>query len=105
MRGRTATYECQCCGNGFTARVADRKRGWARFCSKSCKAKRQTQTGRKNGLPRPNGITPMLYKICHTCGDPAVNGVHHGDRIEWYCQNHEYDATLHPFDSEALGQW
>lgn len=26
---------CQCT---FTARVADRKRGWARFCSKSCKA-------------------------------------------------------------------
>lgn len=25
------------------ARVADRKRGWGKFCSKSCKAIRQTQ--------------------------------------------------------------
>ncbi len=31
---------CQCknCGGGFVAKKADRKRGWARFCSKSCKA-------------------------------------------------------------------
>jgi hypothetical protein len=38
-----ATCECKCknCGDMFTARVADRKRGWAKFCSKSCKAKRQ----------------------------------------------------------------
>ena len=37
------TCQCKCkfCGVMFTARVADRKRGWARFCSKSCKAKRQ----------------------------------------------------------------
>ena len=30
----------------FTARVADRKRGWAKYCSKSCKAKEQeSRTG------------------------------------------------------------
>lgn len=41
------TYRCQCCRNEFQAREADRKRGWARFCSKSCKAIRQVQrTGR-----------------------------------------------------------
>ena len=39
--GGTATYKCKCCGDPFTARVADRKRGWAKFCSKSCKAKKQ----------------------------------------------------------------
>jgi hypothetical protein len=40
---RGSTVECRCarCGDTFTARVADRKRGWARFCSKSCKAKTQ----------------------------------------------------------------
>lgn len=32
-----ATYTCHC-GDSFTARTADRRRGWARFCSKSCKA-------------------------------------------------------------------
>lgn len=36
----TATYKCFC-GVSFTARTADRKRGWARYCSKSCKARKQ----------------------------------------------------------------
>lgn len=36
-----ATYKCKTCGLPFEARVADRKRGWARFCSKSCKAIKQ----------------------------------------------------------------
>ena len=39
----TATYKCQRCGDPFTARTADRARGWARFCSKSCKAIKQEQ--------------------------------------------------------------
>ena len=37
----TATYSCRRCGKSFTARVADRNRGWALFCSKSCKASEQ----------------------------------------------------------------
>jgi hypothetical protein len=40
QRGKTSQYRCHC-GAMFTARVADRKRGWARFCSKSCKAVQQ----------------------------------------------------------------
>jgi hypothetical protein len=32
------TCEYDRCAKLFTARTADRKRGWARFCSKSCKA-------------------------------------------------------------------
>lgn len=38
-----AQYKCASCGDPFLARVADRKRGWARFCSKSCKAIKQEQ--------------------------------------------------------------
>ncbi len=37
----TGQYKCQGCGGTFTARTADRARGWARFCSKSCKARKQ----------------------------------------------------------------
>ena len=37
------TYKCSSCGKDFQARAADRNRGWARFCSKSCKAIKQTQ--------------------------------------------------------------
>jgi hypothetical protein len=40
---KTEIYICQRCREPFLARVADRNRGWARFCSKSCKAIKQTQ--------------------------------------------------------------
>ena len=36
------TCKCKCaCGATFTAKVADRRRGWARSCSKTCAAKRR----------------------------------------------------------------
>lgn len=42
---------CQHCGTAFEARPADVKRGWARFCSKSCKAKEQeNRTGQYRGM-------------------------------------------------------
>lgn len=40
-RGEKVTVKCKCCRQPFEARVADRRRGWGKFCSKSCKAKRQ----------------------------------------------------------------
>ena len=43
QRGVTGTYECLCCKDEFTARKADRARGWARYCSKRCKAIKQEQ--------------------------------------------------------------
>lgn len=37
---------CQQCGALFKAKPADVRRGWARFCSKSCKAiKQERRTG------------------------------------------------------------
>ena len=33
-----AEYACECCNRLFTARTADRERGWAQYCSKTCKA-------------------------------------------------------------------
>lgn len=43
---KKSQYKCASCGDLFTARVADRKRGWARYCSKSCKAiKQEARTG------------------------------------------------------------
>ncbi len=44
-RGKTVEVKCHC-GDTFTARVADRKRGWAKSCSKSCAA---TKTNQKTG--------------------------------------------------------
>jgi hypothetical protein len=45
-----ALYTCRC-GKDFTARTADRKRGWALFCSKSCKAyEQESRTGQYAAL-------------------------------------------------------
>jgi len=43
MRGAKIEVKCERCKTPFLARVADRKRGWGRFCSKSCKAIKQEQ--------------------------------------------------------------
>ena len=39
--------KCKGCKEPFMARVADRKRGWGEFCSKSCKATKQNTNKRK----------------------------------------------------------
>jgi hypothetical protein len=45
--------KCKTCRNIFGARQADVKRGWALYCSKSCKAiKQEQQTGQFKKLLR-----------------------------------------------------
>lgn len=102
MRGATVEVRCPC-GRMFTARVADRNRGWGRFCSKSCKAGEQSKRApkRRSRLPRPDGYTPMLFKDCAVCGAPAVNGVYINGGIEWGCALH-HDTT--PITA-GHGQW
>ncbi len=41
---RMTQRTCKKCQGQFMARTADVKRGWALFCSKSCKAKKQEKT-------------------------------------------------------------
>lgn len=41
VRGIKVIRECKKCGGSFMARTADVKRGWAKFCSKSCKSRNQ----------------------------------------------------------------
>ncbi len=41
-RGAKKQVKCRC-GAVFLARVADIKRGWGKYCSKSCKAKEQEE--------------------------------------------------------------
>lgn len=38
-RGAKVERPCATCGNPMQVREADVKRGWGRFCSKSCKAR------------------------------------------------------------------
>lgn len=117
MAGATAQYACKGCGGQFTARTADRARGWALFCSKACKAKKQVAQGGPSGpgqgygtgkskrrYPRHDGISPMKHKTCDTCGAPAINGVYTNDPdhpIEWGCALH-HDTT--PITA-GHGQW
>ena len=56
-RGKKVEVKCEQCKTPFMARVADRKRGWGRFCSKSCKAvKQERRTGQyRNYLNRSGG--------------------------------------------------
>ena len=45
------TRKCKYCHDPFPARTADVRRGWAKFCSKSCKAKEQERrTGQYSSL-------------------------------------------------------
>jgi hypothetical protein len=47
----TITKNCECCGKPMQVRSADVKRGWGKFCSKTCKARRQEQrTGQYSRL-------------------------------------------------------
>lgn len=43
---KTGMQSCTCawCGKPFKARAADIKRGWGKFCSKSCKASKQEKS-------------------------------------------------------------
>lgn len=64
MSSATATYKCLCCGDPFTARTADRARGWARYCSKSCKAKRQeARTGQYRALQQQSTNDQALHDV------------------------------------------
>jgi hypothetical protein len=51
VRGKSKEVTCKCCGTPFRARIADIKRGWGKYCSKSCKAIKQTQ---RTGYYGPN---------------------------------------------------
>jgi hypothetical protein len=48
---RMVDRKCQWCKGLFKARAADVKRGWAKFCSKSCKAmKQESRTGQYRAI-------------------------------------------------------
>lgn len=63
----TDVYQCAYCEKFFTARTADRKRGWARFCSKSCKAKQQCANKRRSEVSNNRAQTHFTWKKCN-CG-------------------------------------
>lgn len=57
-------FNCDNCGEGFIARVADRKRGWARFCSKSCKAVKQNRDIKESARRLKESSTASRKRRC-----------------------------------------
>lgn len=45
VKGEKVEAKCACCGTTFKVRKADIKRGWGKFCSKTCKARKQKYNG------------------------------------------------------------
>ena len=78
--------QCKHCGSSITVRLADHRRGWGKFCDKSCKAKHQEK---RNG-----------QHAAYLAGRGVSNL--HPERLKDYAN--DYDDT-HPFSSEGLGQW
>lgn len=84
---KTQTIICKCgCGRKKEVRVADIKRGWGKYFSKSCKAKDQEK---RTGQYRK--YTERQSRKSRVCQDE-------------YDDDEYYYATTHPFSSDALGQ-
>jgi hypothetical protein len=60
MTKRT-TKICRC-GTTFHPRTADIKRGWGKFCSKSCKATEQEQRTHQHYNYRNSGVSRKEFK-------------------------------------------
>ena len=43
-RGAMVEISCEACGRQKTVRLADRKRGWGRFCSKACSGRKRNDS-------------------------------------------------------------
>lgn len=88
-RGAKVAKICKCCGSKFLARKADCDRGWAMYCSKSCKASHAAKSRRRHAHTA-RGRMPSAAEIADayvTRNDPIA------------CDDE------HPLSSEALGQW
>ncbi|WMC11707.1 hypothetical protein PU634_04910 [Oceanimonas pelagia] len=63
-RGAKVERPCATCSKPMQVRAADVKRGWGRFCSKSCKAKHKSNECQEAPMfnpPRPT-LTPDMIK-------------------------------------------
>lgn len=68
--GSTVEVSCKWCECQFTARIADRKRGWAKCCSKACAARF-----------REFGYSKAAYEQKNPCGKRVPNIVRYSQRL------------------------
>jgi len=74
----TVDVACDWCAGKFTARTADRKRGWARFCSKPCKASKQAYGANKAFWEKANPGN-KASKLGRYADHPTRYADHHDD--------------------------
>lgn len=77
-RGAKVEVVCGNCKTKFMARVADRKRGWGKNCSKTCKAVKQSQTGGSDRHYQSKNIDPD-YDGDHEAGLNALHEAYMSD--------------------------
>lgn len=110
MSGSKVEVLCKNCKEPFMARVADRKRGWAKFCSKSCKAKKQSKSsgGKKYSL---NTIVSAFRegRVSEEYFVYIVNKYYPDSQRRVLAETgidvYEEQYNDHPHSCEALGQW
>jgi hypothetical protein len=94
--------QCKCCKQPISVRLADHKRGWGNFCSKSCKAKVQEQkNGQHKAYLNGRGVSNLHpERLKHY----SKEGYYLDDSDPFYPEWKEEEDT-HPFSSDGLGQW
>ncbi|WP_124624203.1 hypothetical protein [Burkholderia cenocepacia] len=87
--------KCEWCRKPFQARKVDVKRGWGRFCSKSCKAKKQEK--------RTGQYAELLIQTGGERPTPAR------DLPDWARREREHDDALYESTSshgqDDTGGW
>lgn len=66
-RGAMGMYNCEHCAKSFAARVADRNRGWARFCSKSCAMTAKQLMSAKPKTTNDEVVRVVVIPSCKMC--------------------------------------
>lgn len=127
-KGKVVEKKCSYCGDVFYPKEADVKRGWGKFCSKSCKASQQTKDtgiagahfkakGRSVNQMKNGKFSKSKFKYnsgdkfyrttiaYEDWDDEVLNGdVVWSDRYGWLVRDDgSGDIDAHPFDSDAAG--
>ena len=93
--------KCKHCKADITVRLADHKRGWGNFCSKSCKAKHQEKrTGQYAAYKNGRGVSNLHPERLKDYDRHYLN-----DSDPYFEDWREDYDDVHPFSSEGLGQW
>lgn len=107
MGASMVEVKCKCCKQPFLARVADRKRGWGKFCSKSCKAiKQENRTGQysnylqKDYNYRGSGVSKETYQEYQNEYGGIPQFSRNGE-YEGFQEDGGFDNTQHPKTSSG----